>query len=90
LGADLIGFGPVFPTASKERPDDVVGLPGLRAVCAAVGLPVVAIGGVALDNAAAVTACGPAMAAAISAVCGAEDPERAASHLHRTLRDSAG
>jgi len=88
-GADLIGFGPVFPTASKENPDAAVGLSGLRAVCSAVALPVVAIGGIAADNAAAVAACGPAMAAAISALCSADDPTAAARQLHRALSTPA-
>ena len=70
-GADLIGFGPVFPTGTKHNPDPVVGLDGLRAVCREVSLPVVAIGGITLANAANVRASGAQMAAAISAVCSA-------------------
>jgi len=46
-GADYLGFGPIFPTGSKERPDPVVGLPGLEAATLlAGGTPVVAIGGI--------------------------------------------
>jgi thiamine-phosphate pyrophosphorylase len=84
-GADLIGFGPVFATSSKRDHDPVVGLDGLQAVCSAVRIPVVAIGGVALANAAELARTGAALAAAISAVCGAESPEEAARALHAVL-----
>jgi thiamine-phosphate pyrophosphorylase len=88
-GADLIGFGPVFATTSKRDPDPVVGLSGLRAACAAVRVPVVAIGGVTLSNAAAVAAEGASLGAAIAALCQAEDPAAAARAMHRALRQGA-
>jgi thiamine-phosphate pyrophosphorylase len=81
-GADLIGFGPVFATASKRDPDPVVGLHGLRAACAEVSIPVVAIGGITTVNAGEVARAGAAMAAAIGALCAAADPETAAAQLH--------
>jgi thiamine-phosphate pyrophosphorylase len=84
-GADLIGFGPVFPTETKVDPDPVVGIEGLRAACAAVSIPVVAIGGLTLARAPEVRAAGPALGAVISAVCRASDPERAARELHAAL-----
>ena len=76
----------MFATQTKDDPDPVVGLPGLAAVCAAVSIPVVAIGGITLPRAAEVRAAGPALAAVISAVCGASDPERTAAELHAALR----
>lgn len=56
---DYIAIGPIFPTASKDKPSPVVGLDGLRALSArartaAEKLPIVAIGGITLDNAAGV------------------------------------
>jgi thiamine-phosphate diphosphorylase len=84
-GADVIGFGPVFATTSKPDADPVVGVAGLRAACAAVPVPVVAIGGIALHNAAEVAAAGAPLAAAISALCQADDPAAAAGALHRAL-----
>ena len=42
-GADLIAFGPVFETKTKENPDPVVGLEMLAKVCRSVSRPVVAI-----------------------------------------------
>lgn len=84
-GADLIGFGPVFETASKTDPDPVVGLSGLAEACARATIPVVAIGGVSQANAAEVASAGAAFAAVISAVCGAAEPERAARRLRERL-----
>jgi len=71
-GADYIGFGPVFATATKENPDPVVGLDGLRAACAR-GIPVVAIGGIELAHLDAVVAAGAHAAAVIRAVNTAPD-----------------
>jgi thiamine-phosphate pyrophosphorylase len=76
-GADYIAFGPVFGTASKQNPDPTVGLEALAEVCAAVGVPVVAIGGISLDAIAAVAAAGAAAAAVIAAVSNAPDPTAA-------------
>ncbi len=53
---DYVGFGPVFATRSKERPDPVVGLDGLARAVGASAHPVVAIGG--LDGPRAVQARG--------------------------------
>ncbi|HEY5281455.1 MAG TPA: thiamine phosphate synthase, partial [Polyangia bacterium] len=53
-GADYIGLGPVFPTQTKADADAAVGLVRLEEVALAVTIPVVAIGGITLDNVAAV------------------------------------
>lgn len=84
-GADLIAFGPVHATSSKEQPDPVVGLARLEQVCAASPVPVVAIGGITVDNAASVARAGARWGAVIGALCGAEDPEAAARALHAAL-----
>lgn len=49
--ADYVAFGPIFGTASKDRPDPTVGIEGLRAVRAMTELPLVAIGGITIENA---------------------------------------
>jgi thiamine-phosphate pyrophosphorylase len=85
-GADSIGFGPVFGTSTKLNPDPVVGLTLLREVVAQVSIPVVAIGGITLARATEVTRTGVPLAAAVSALCAAHDPEAAARALHGALR----
>jgi thiamine-phosphate diphosphorylase len=50
--ADYIGAGPVWPTPSKADADPAIGLEGLRAICDATTVPVVAIGGIDATNAA--------------------------------------
>ncbi len=72
-GADHIGFGPVFQTQTKPDAESAVGLSTLREVAAAIHVPVVAIGGITLDNVAAVARAGASAAAAIAAVDGAPD-----------------
>jgi thiamine-phosphate pyrophosphorylase len=84
-GADLVGFGPVFPTVSKDRPDPLVGVAGIAAAVASSHLPVVAIGGIDLAHVPALRQAGVRVAAVLSALCGADDPERAADVLHRAL-----
>jgi len=49
--ADYIGAGPVWETPSKADADPAIGLDGLREICAAVTIPVVAIGGIDPGNA---------------------------------------
>jgi hydroxymethylpyrimidine kinase/phosphomethylpyrimidine kinase/thiamine-phosphate diphosphorylase len=80
-GADYIGLGSLYPTTTKGDAV-VVGLEGLRAVRAAVALPIVAIGGIARDNAGAVIAAGADCIAVVSAVMGAPRPELAAKELN--------
>jgi thiamine-phosphate pyrophosphorylase len=80
-GADYIGFGPVFRTGTKERPDPVVGLEGLRQVTAALDLPVVAIGGITRAAVGAVVAAGAAAAAVIGDIETASSPLAAAREV---------
>ncbi len=79
-GADYIGLGSMFPTASKE--DAVhVGVQTLREVRAAVDLPIVAIGGITPANAGEVIDAGADAVAVISAVMNDPDPDLAAREL---------
>jgi thiamine-phosphate pyrophosphorylase len=88
-GADYLGFGPVFATATKADPDPVAGIEGLRAACARAGrVPVVAIGGLRVVTAAAVHATGAAAACAIAAVNAGPDPAVAARALAAPWRSS--
>ncbi|HEX7316448.1 MAG TPA: thiamine phosphate synthase [Pyrinomonadaceae bacterium] len=76
LPVDYVAIGPVFDTASKEKPDPVVGLEGVRRVRAAVGVGVrlVAIGGVTLERAPSVLAAGADSVAVIGALLNTPDP----------------
>lgn len=84
-GADYIGFGPVFPTQSKEDPASVKGLAGLQEVCAAVSLPVIAIGGMTADRVSDVLEAGAHGLATLSAVVLARSPERAAQKFRKAI-----
>lgn len=67
LPVDYIAIGPIFNTSSKENPDAVVGLDGLRRVRQAIGpMPLVAIGGITLETAPAVLNTGADSLAVIS------------------------
>jgi thiamine-phosphate pyrophosphorylase len=71
---DYIGFGPVFPTTTKEKPDPVT---GTELLCRAVELselPVVAIGGIFKGNITEVASCRPAGIAVVRAVFEKGDP----------------
>ena len=84
-GASYVGFGPVFATASKANPDSVKGLGGLAEACAAVQIPVVAIGGITLARVAGVMAAGAWGVAVLSAVVCAADVEAAARRFAEAL-----
>jgi thiamine-phosphate pyrophosphorylase len=67
LPIDYLAIGPVYSTSSKENPDPVVGIDGLRSVRLAVGgLPLVAIGGITRARASEVLAAGADSIACIS------------------------
>ena len=82
-GADYLGFGPVFPTATKANPDPVQGVASLReAVTLAGSTPVVAIGGITPENATEVAAAGAAAACSISAVNHVENQAVAGARIN--------
>jgi thiamine-phosphate pyrophosphorylase len=69
LPVSYIAIGPIFPTSSKTDSENVVGLEGLRQVRDVVGdMPLVAIGGITLENAATVIDAGADAVAVISAL----------------------
>jgi thiamine-phosphate pyrophosphorylase len=69
-GATYVGAGPVWATPSKTDADPPIGLDGLRAICTAVSIPVVAIGGIDASNA---RACVEAGAAGVAVIRAARD-----------------
>ncbi len=84
-GADYIGCGAVYPTATKPDAGPVIGLEGLRRVVEAVHVPVVAIGGITVERAEEVASTGAAGAAVVGAVMAAEDPEVACITMLRAF-----
>ena len=85
-GADYLGYGPVFATATKKNPDAVQGVAALRAaVTEACGIPVVAIGGITALHAGDVYAAGAAAICAIGAVTSAADVTAAGRALARDI-----
>jgi thiamine-phosphate diphosphorylase len=69
--ADYLGVGPVWATPSKDDAEPPMGLAGLREICAAVSVPVVAIGGIDISNAGA---CIRAGALGVAVIRAATDP----------------
>jgi thiamine-phosphate pyrophosphorylase len=84
-GADYIGVGPIYATTSKERAHAPRGLELVRAVRAAVGCPLVAIGGITAARAPAVRAAGADAVAMIGALVRAPDPAAAVADVLRRL-----
>jgi thiamine-phosphate pyrophosphorylase len=82
-GADYVGFGPIFGTTTKNTGYDARGIDRLRAVRAAVEIPIVAIGGVREENVTQVWRAGADSAAIISDILGAQD---IAEKVRRILR----
>jgi thiamine-phosphate diphosphorylase len=65
-GCDYLVFGTVFPSTSKPSTDAISGPDALREVCARVEIPVLAIGGISIENVSRVAASGASGIAAIS------------------------
>ena len=87
-GADSIGFGAMFATATKDRPD-VIGPAALDGV-RDLDLPCFAIGGIDASNVARLVERGCARVAVSRAVVGAADPEAAARALLAALGPRGG
>ncbi len=83
--ADYIALGPIFPTASKDNPDPVVGLEGLRQARHITKKPIVAIGGITLQNAREVLAAGADSIAVIGDLLSAPDIKSRAQEFLRVL-----
>jgi thiamine-phosphate pyrophosphorylase len=82
--ADYLAIGPVFPTSSKDKPNPVVGLEGVRQARQLTRKPLVAIGGITRANAASVIGAGAEAVAVISDLL--RDPRKSAEEFFRILR----
>ena len=76
-GAAYIGFGPVFGTTTKADAEEAKGLQALREIRKSVNIPIVAIGGINIENVIDVISAGADAVAVISAIVKAGDIEGA-------------
>ena len=88
-GADYLGVGAMFPTGTKQdtRP---VSYDTLKAICAAVDIPVVAIGGIGAGNVAELAGSGIAGVAVVSALYAQPDVEAATRSLRAQVERVVG
>ena len=81
---DYLAIGPVFSTSSKDKPDPVVGLEGVRRARQLTRKPLVAIGGITRENAASVVEAGADSVGVISDLL--REPRKSAEEFFRVLR----
>lgn len=82
--ANYVAVGPVFATSSKENPDPVVGLEGVRRARALTDKPVVAIGGITVENCRSVIEAGADSVAVISELL--RDPRKTTAQFLSEMR----
>jgi thiamine-phosphate pyrophosphorylase len=85
-GADYLFFGPIFATPSKAAFGEPQGVARLAEICRLLTIPVLAIGGITLENAGACFKAGAAGIAAIRLFQDARDPAAAVQTLRQTMR----
>jgi thiamine-phosphate pyrophosphorylase len=86
LPVDYLGVSPIYATPTKSDAASPWGLEGLRQVRAATALPLVAIGGIHVGNAAELLQAGADGLAVVSALCAASDPCEAAAAFSAVMR----
>ena len=84
-GADYLGVGAVFATGSKADASEV-DHETVKAICQAVHIPVIAIGGITGENVGALTGTGVCGVAVISAIFAQEDVEEGTRKLKEAVR----
>ena len=88
-GADYLGVGAVFPTGSKDDAVEV-SRETLKAICDAVSIPVVAIGGITVNNTPELAGSGICGIAVISAIYGQKDIYQATVSLKKVTEEMVG
>jgi thiamine-phosphate pyrophosphorylase len=84
-GADYIGFGHIYPTSSKHKPEKPKGIGYLKRVVEKLNIPVFAIGGINIANIDEVMSTGVHGAAVIGSVAGSKDPREAVKELRKKI-----
>lgn len=87
---DYIGFGPLFPSTTKATGRRPHGIEGLAAACRVARVPVVAIGGIRIEDLPAIRGAGASGAALISGLLAAGDPREAARRAVEAWRGRVG
>jgi thiamine-phosphate pyrophosphorylase len=82
--ADYVAIGPVFATISKDNPDPLIGLEGVRQGRSLTNKPLVAIGGITLDNCRSVIESGADSVAVIGAIL--DDPRKTTAQFLLKMR----
>ncbi len=90
MGATYLGVGPCFETRSKEGLPPPIGLTGIQAVCKAVRIPVIAIGGIGAERVEEVLDSGAYGIAVFAAVAEAPDPRAATKLLLEKIMHTVG
>ncbi|MDA0735274.1 MAG: thiamine phosphate synthase [Chloroflexi bacterium] len=90
MGADHLAFGPIYPTDTKAIVRQPQGIERLKQARAVARVPLVAIGGINLDNVAPVVAAGADAICVTAAVGAAPDPEAAASRMVEAIQAAGG
>ena len=88
--ADYLGFGPVFPTTTKENPDPVTGVENLCRAVEISEIPIVAIGGINEKNISKVLKCKPSGVAVVRALFESGDPYENAKKLKLRILNREG
>jgi len=84
-GADYLGVGPVFGTATKADAGTAIGLQTITQRAELAGIPIIGIGGIAATNARSVIDAGAVGVAVVSAISMQDDPRGAAEMLRRAI-----
>ena len=87
LGADYVGASPIFNTTTKLDAGEAAGLELIKEIKQKINIPMVAIGGISLDNAASVIEAGADAAAAISAVVTKDDVEEECKKFIKIIKN---
>ena len=90
MGADHVAFGAIYQTRTKGTGSPPQGIEPLRRAREAAKVPLVAIGGINIENVAPVVEAGADAICVTAAVGSAPEPERAASQLVEAIRAAGG
>lgn len=86
IGADYVGLGPIYPTATKLDASEVVGTQLVKEIHSAFpDMPIVAIGGITQDTTGPILQAGADGIAVVSAIAAAADPQKEATSISKTV-----